>query len=61
MYEKYNTHYFCSRCDIWHPHEVDIICPDCNHAMRSTPRNRKLRERFRVKYPELLHKGRNIK
>lgn len=61
MHSKYPTHYFCSICQTWHSREGSIYCPDCNRRMRDSPRDPRCRERFRAKYPELLHKGRNIK
>ena len=59
MYGRYKTHYFCSICQTWLPHEVGNICPDCNLQMRSRPRDARAREKFLAKHP--LHKGRNIK
>lgn len=51
MYGRYNTHYFCSICRTWYPHEDGNICPDCNQPMRSRPRDARWREKHRAKYP----------
>jgi len=59
MFSKYPTHYLCSPCQTWHHREGGNICPDCNRPMRDSPRDPRMKERFRAKYP--LHKESNIK